>query len=131
MTRYFGFWLLVCSAPALLAAGHAYAQGARPGVQLAASGEQRVALVIGNSQYKDSPLPNPVNDARAIAKALIDAGFKVTKKENAGQKEMQIALRDFGDALKNGGVGLFYYAGHGMQVKGRNFLVPVDAQCPV
>ena len=131
MTRYFGFLLLVCSAPALLAAGHAYAQGARPGVQLAASGEQRVALVIGNSQYKDSPLPNPVNDARAIAKALIDAGFKVTKKENAGQKEMQIALRDFGDALKNGGVGLFYYAGHGMQVKGRNFLVPVDAQCPV
>ena len=44
---------------------------------------------------------------------------------------MQIALREFGDVLKNGGVGLFYYAGHGMQVKGRNFLVPVDAQCPV
>jgi hypothetical protein len=91
-------------------------------------GEQRIALVIGNSQYKDSPLPNPVNDARAIARALSDSGFKVTKKENAGQKEMQLALRDFGDALKAGGVGLFYYAGHGMQVKGRNFLIPVDAQ---
>lgn len=94
----------------------------------AVSGEQRIALVIGNSQYKDSPLPNPVNDARAIAKALTDAGFKVTKRENAGQKDMQLAMREFGDALKNGGVGLFYYAGHGMQVKGRNFLIPVDAQ---
>ena len=94
----------------------------------AASGEQRIALVIGNGQYKDSPLPNPVNDARAIAKALTASGFKVTVRENAGQKDMQLAMRDFGDALKNGGVGLFYYAGHGMQVKGRNFLIPVDAQ---
>jgi hypothetical protein len=92
-----------------------------------ASGEQRIALVIGNSQYKDSPLPNPLNDARAIAKVLADSGFKVTRKENAGQKEIQIALREFGDALKAGGVGLFYYAGHGMQVKGRNFMIPVDA----
>ncbi len=91
-------------------------------------GEQRVALVIGNGQYKDSPLLNPVNDARAIAKALTASGFKVTVRENAGQKDMQLAMRDFGDALKNGGVGLFYYAGHGMQVKGRNFLIPVDAQ---
>ncbi len=94
----------------------------------AASGEQSIALVIGNGQYKDSPLPNPVNDARAIAKALTASGFKVTVRENAGQKDMQLAMRDFGDALKNGGVGLFYYAGHGMQVKGRNFLIPVDAQ---
>ena len=94
----------------------------------AAAAEQRIALIIGNSQYKDSPLPNPVNDARAIAKTLTAAGFKVTVKENAGQKDMQLAMRDFGDALKAGGVGLFYYAGHGMQVKGRNFLIPVDAQ---
>ena len=94
----------------------------------AATAEQRIALIIGNSQYKDSPLPNPVNDARAIAKTLTAAGFKVTVKENAGQKDMQLAMRDFGDALKAGGVGLFYYAGHGMQVKGRNFLIPVDAQ---
>jgi hypothetical protein len=101
---------------------------AQKGVSKPAAAEQRIALVIGNSQYKDSPLPNPVNDARAIAKALSDSGFKVIKKENAGQKEMQLALRDFGDALKAGGVGLFYYAGHGMQVKGRNFLIPVDAQ---
>jgi hypothetical protein len=101
---------------------------ATPGLSVPAAGEQRVALVIGNGQYKDAPLSNPVNDARAIAKALTESGFKVTRRENAGQKELQLALRDFGDALKAGGVGLFYYAGHGMQVKGRNFLIPVDAQ---
>jgi len=91
------------------------------------SGEQRIALVIGNGGYKSSPLINPVNDARAMVRALGESGFKVISKENAGQKEMQAALRDFGDALKNGGVGLFYYAGHGMQIKGRNYLIPVDA----
>jgi Caspase domain len=89
--------------------------------------EQRIALVIGNGQYKDSPLANPVNDARAIARALTSSGFKVVEKENLSQQDFQIALRNFGDALKHGGVGLFYYAGHGMQVKGRNFLIPVDA----
>jgi hypothetical protein len=94
----------------------------------AAHVEQRIALVIGNGQYTNSPLTNPVNDARAIAKALTNAGFKVVEKENLGQKDFQIALRNFGDTLKQGGVGLFYYAGHGMQVKGRNFLIPVDAR---
>jgi hypothetical protein len=92
-----------------------------------ASGEQRIALVIGNSGYKSSPLANPINDARAMVRILSASGFKVLSKEDAGQKEMQAALRDFGDALKNGGVGLFYYAGHGMQIKGKNYLIPVDA----
>lgn len=127
MNTQFRWLLLLCAALAMPAAAQ---QRAQPNVPRAATAiaEQRIALVIGNSQYKDSPLPNPVNDARAISKALTEAGFKVVKKENIGQKEMQIALRDFGDALKAGGVGLFYYAGHGMQVKGRNFLIPVDAQ---
>lgn len=89
--------------------------------------EQRVALVIGNGKYKDAPLLNPVNDARAVAKALGRAGFQVVQKENVGRAEMHIALREFGDALRKGGVGLFYFAGHGVQVKGRNFLIPVDA----
>jgi hypothetical protein len=120
-----GLLLFLCVAWVLPAAAQ---DSVQKGASRAGLGEQRIALVIGNSQYKDSPLPNPVNDARAIAKALADAGFKVTRKENAGQRDMQIALRDFGDALKGGGVGLFYYAGHGMQVKGRNFLIPVDAQ---
>ncbi|HYX67090.1 MAG TPA: caspase family protein [Burkholderiales bacterium] len=89
--------------------------------------EQRVALVIGNGQYKDGPLLNPVNDARAIAQALGRSGFHVVEKENVGRAEMQVVLREFGDALQKGGVGLFYFAGHGVQVKGRNFLIPVDA----
>ena len=93
----------------------------------ATSGEQRIALVIGNGRYKDSPLINPINDARAMATALAAAGFKVTTRENAGRDVMQAALRDFGDALRNGGVGLFYYAGHAVQVKGRNYLIPIDA----
>lgn len=91
------------------------------------SSEQRVALLIGNSNYKTSPLANPVNDVRAMARGLSATGFRVITVENAGKHEMQTALRDFGDTIRNGGVGLFYYAGHGMQIKGRNFLIPVDA----
>jgi hypothetical protein len=99
----------------------------KPAPKAVATPEQRVALVIGNAKYKEAPLLNPVNDAREIAKALTRSGFKVVQKENIGRAEMQVALREFGDALKAGGVGLFYYAGHGMQVRGRNFLIPVDA----
>src|SRR5690242_10187034 len=101
MKQICGLLLLLGIALALPAVAQDRAQkgASRPASGIA---EQRVALVIGNSQYKDSPLPNPVNDARAIAKALTDSGFKVVRKENAGQKEMQLALREFGDALKNG-----------------------------
>ena len=86
----------------------------------------RVALVIGNADYRTMPLTNPLNDARAVADALSKLGFKVIRVENATQKQMFDGVRQFGDALK-GGVGLFYYAGHGVQVKGRNYLLPVDA----
>ena len=89
--------------------------------------EQRVALVIGNSAYKVSPLKNPANDAEDIAKALRGLGFQVTLKQNQGRDGMAQAIRAFGNQLKQGGTGLFYYAGHGMQVKGKNFLIPVDA----
>jgi uncharacterized caspase-like protein len=89
-------------------------------------GLPRVALVIGNAGYKTMPLTNPLNDARAIADALDKLGFKVIRVENASQKQMFDAVRQFGDAL-SGGVGLFYYAGHAVQVKGRNYLIPVDA----
>jgi hypothetical protein len=98
-----------------------------PAPKAVATPEQRVALVIGNGRYKAAPLLNPVNDARAIAQALSRAGFRVTQKEDIGRAEMHVALREFGDALRKGGVGLFYFAGHGVQVKGRNFLIPVDA----
>lgn len=93
-----------------------------------AAGEPRHALVIGNSAYTHSPLKNPVNDARAMAKALAAAGFEVRLVEDASLVGMQRAVRQWGNDLAKGGVGLFYYAGHGMQVRGRNYLVPVNAE---
>ncbi|MFC0168159.1 caspase family protein [Pseudoduganella danionis] len=89
--------------------------------------EQRLALVIGNSTYKSSPLTNPTNDARAMAIKLQQLGFTVIKKENASLEEMMTSVREFGNQLRNGGIGLFYYAGHGVQSRGINYLVPVDA----
>jgi uncharacterized caspase-like protein len=96
-------------------------------VKPAPAGERRVALVIGNASYKSSPLRNPVKDARAMAEALAATGFKVTVVEDATETAMRRAIRAFGDELLSGGVGLFYYAGHGMQVRGRNYLIPVNA----
>jgi hypothetical protein len=93
-----------------------------------AAPDARIALVIGNAEYKSAPLRNPVNDARAIARALKEAGFEVDLKENISQQGFIAALRSFAARLKDtGGTGLFYYAGHGMQVKGANYLIPVDA----
>lgn len=91
---------------------------------------RRVALVVGNNAYATAPLNNPVNDARAMAQALENTGFTVILKLDATQPEFMSALRDFGNRLKDGGpgtAGLFYFAGHGMQIKGRNFLIPVGA----
>jgi formylglycine-generating enzyme required for sulfatase activity len=89
--------------------------------------DQRVALVIGNGAYESSPLRNPVNDARAIAAALRELEFDVTARENLTQKEMKRDIQSFGQKLVKGGIGLFFYAGHGMQVNGRNYLIPVGA----
>lgn len=89
--------------------------------------EKRVALVIGNSAYRVAPLPNPVNDARDMAQALVKLGFDVIHKENATQNEMKAAIRTFGERINSGAVGLFYFAGHGVQVNGENFLIPVNA----
>jgi uncharacterized caspase-like protein len=122
--RYIGVLLLSCVAA--LAAAQDRALQIAP-VKPAPAGERRVALVIGNSAYKSSPLRNPVRDARAISRALAETGFKVTVLENASETGMRRAIRAFGDELAAGGVGLFYYAGHGMQVRGRNYLVPVNA----
>jgi hypothetical protein len=92
------------------------------------AGEARLALVIGNAAYRNSPLANPVNDARRMEKSLREAGFEVIKAENASLRDMRRLLRDFGDRLKQrGGVGLFYFAGHGLQVRGENYLVSVDS----
>lgn len=90
--------------------------------------KKRVALVIGNSAYPSSPLRNPVNDARAMAQTLRGLGFEVLAHQNLGEKAMKRAIEEFGDRLRGGGVGLFFYAGHGIQTAGRNYLVPTDAQ---
>lgn len=86
-----------------------------------------MALVIGNGSYADSPLKNPVNDARAMAKSLREMGFEVLTRENANLQQMDDAVREFGRRLERAHVGLFYFAGHGIQIKGRNFLIPVGA----
>jgi uncharacterized caspase-like protein len=91
-------------------------------------GEKRLALVIGNSAYKASPLKNPVNDAKDMSNALKVLGFKVIEEIDADRKEMEDAIRQFGRQLRGGGVGLFYYAGHGIQTKGRNYLIPIGAR---
>lgn len=90
--------------------------------------QQRVALVIGNSDYESVPLRNPVNDARAMAQALREVGFEVLHLENASRNVMQDAIQTLGRKLSQGqGVGVFYFAGHGVQSDGRNFLIPVNS----
>jgi len=95
---------------------------------LQAVAEQRIALVIGNSAYSSGPLKNPVNDATDMAAALQRLGFKVNLKKNADLETMEGAIEGFGNRLERGGVGLFYYAGHGVQVNGVNYLIPIGAK---
>ena len=116
MGRWCRFYLAVALTIAVIAAADAQPT------------ERRTALVIGNSAYADSPLANPVNDARAIAASLKQLGFDVVEVENGSLKDMERAVVAFGGKLRAGGVGLFFYAGHGLQVKGQNYLVPVDAR---
>lgn len=90
--------------------------------------EQRLALVIGNGNYAKGALgQNPVNDATDIARALERMGFAVIAATDADRAQMRAKVREFGERLRNGGVGLFFYAGHGVQVQDRNYLIPVDA----
>ena len=89
----------------------------------------RIALVIGNSAYPGSPLINPVNDSRAMGDALRRLGFTVVELENAQKLEMLQAVTKVRDALKGKqGVGMLYYAGHGVQLDWLNYLVPVNAR---
>src|SRR4051812_33131389 len=89
----------------------------------------RVALVIGNSKYGESAtLANPANDADAIESALKDLNFTVIKKKDLNLEQMQDAVVQFRRKLSKGSLGFFYYAGHGVQVQGNNFLVPIGAK---
>lgn len=95
-----------------------------------ASAEKRVALVIGNSIYKSVPaLPNPANDAAALAATLKGAGFDVVdSKLDLPVAGMRRALRDFADLARDADVAVIYYAGHGIEMQGTNYLIPTDAK---
>jgi len=89
----------------------------------------QTALVIGNSEYQYQPLPNPINDANDMANSLKKLGFNVTLKMNLDRQGMSEAIREFEQRLFNtpeDDVGIFYFSGHGAQVNGQNFLVPID-----
>ncbi len=88
----------------------------------------RIALIIGNSEYQTAPLKNPAHDAKDIGAVLGKRGFDVILKLNADKRTMEEAIQTFGKKLGKGGVGLFYYAGHGMQVGGRNYLIPTGSK---
>ena len=94
----------------------------------AVASQLRRALVIGNAEYTTAPLRNPARDASGIADALKRLDFEVELLRDATHAEMEQAIESFSRQLRRGGVGLFYYAGHGMQLKGQNYLIPVDAQ---
>jgi len=94
-----------------------------------ASADKRVALVVGNSSYKHAPLlTNPANDATAIAGTLKSAGFDfVDTRFNLPSADMRRALRDFADQARDADIAVIYYAGHGIEIDGTNYLIPTDA----
>jgi hypothetical protein len=90
--------------------------------------QKRIALVIGNSSYESRPLKNPVNDAEDMAIFLKSAGFQVTEIKNADIFQLRSAIKKFEHDLSIYDVGLIYYSGHGVEFRGSNYLIPVDAQ---
>lgn len=116
-------------AASLLASSNAVAQASTEGwlPPSAAMQEHRIALVIGNGRYPEAPLRNALNDARDMAVTLRGAGFRVMLRENVGLRAMAEAVRTFGDSLREDSVATFYYAGHGVQVRDRNYLIPIGA----
>ncbi|GAB6093950.1 hypothetical protein JCM14469_02020 [Desulfatiferula olefinivorans] len=116
----FFFFLLVCFVW-ISAAAAADDRG------LVFSKGNKTALVIGNGTYASAPLKNPVNDARDMAAMLRKKGFDTDLIIDGSQRDMERAIRDFGKKIMKGGTGLFYYAGHGMQVNGVNYLIPIGA----
>jgi formylglycine-generating enzyme required for sulfatase activity len=96
-------------------------------VSFAQPKENRVALIVGNSAYKSAPLRNPINDAKDIAAKLKGMGFTVIERSNLSVKQIGSTLREFRSKLTPGSVALVFYAGHGVQIKGENYLPAVDA----
>jgi len=92
-----------------------------------AAAEKRIALLIGNSSYDVAPLANPVNDVQDMGTTLQGVGFEVIQKQNLDAQAMKLAIREFGNRMKQekDAAGFFFYAGHGVQVNGKNYLLPV------
>jgi len=88
----------------------------------------RHALVIGNNAYKFAPLANPEHDAELIKQTLLELDFKVVSKNNLSRTQFYIAVREFTEQLPTASIAFVYYAGHGIQLQGNNYLVPVDMQ---
>ena len=110
-----------------LGSSHVFAQQRNLGVAGPGTGVQRVALVIGNAGYKVGKLANPVNDARDIAHRLRVLGFDVVLREDLKLREIGSVYREFRTKITPGGVALFFYAGHGLQIRGQNYFPAVDA----
>lgn len=89
--------------------------------------QKRIALVIGNANYQVGKLDTPLNDATDMANALKELGFEVILLKDSSKRQMDDALDQFTTRINQGYVGLFYYAGHGMEVEGENYLIPVNA----
>jgi len=96
-------------------------------ITFVAIADQRYALVVGISDYEESPLKNPTNDAADMATVLTEVGFSVQHLNNVSRKDFRRAIREFSDKLSEEDTGLFYFSGHGVQVKGQNYLIPVGA----
>ena len=125
--------VLLAAGPARLAHAEPMEKPANLGNPVGLSGpEQRVALVIGNSNYQNvARLPNPANDAKAVAQLLNAAGFEVISATDLSHNQMIEAIQDFSGKIAGRGantVAMVYYAGHGVQLAGENYLVPVDAK---
>ncbi|MEN8217779.1 MAG: caspase family protein, partial [Pseudomonadota bacterium] len=98
-------------------------------LELVQATDNRRALVIGNSNYQGNAfLEKPATDAHHFAETLKKLNFRVTYKDNLSRKEMQNAIEQFKEDLRDGGIGLFYFAGHGLQFEGENYLIPIGAE---
>lgn len=92
--------------------------------------KKRVALIIGNADYKFAPLNNPVNDAEDMKTSLKKLGFDVIFLKNANYESMDLAIKNFKKKLGNDIIGLFYFSGHGVQYEGMNYMIPADISEP-
>jgi uncharacterized caspase-like protein len=120
MARKIGSWALALLMATAVTFGFA---------QMPASAQSRVALVIGNSAYRNVPaLPNPTRDATAVADALGRLGFSTQRLTDASFDDMRRALIEFGAKARGADMAVIFYAGHGMEVGGENWLIPTDAQ---